>query len=157
MHLKSTPQTGKNANYAVVFIVLLVAWTILMLSEVFMDVREFKDQMMFIALRSARLMTAKDVAVRQWAAFHRGVYVDTSSVSPNPSLAFLPERDLTACDSRNNCKKLTLMNPAYIIRYIYERFSPPGTGARLTSNRPIRAENAPDAWEKRRWKSSGME
>ena len=82
---------------------------------------------------------------RQWAASHGGVYVPVDEhTPPNPLLEDIPERDILTPSGR----QLTLINPAYIMRQVnelaYERQEVLG---HLTSLNPLRAENAPDAWE----------
>jgi PAS domain S-box-containing protein len=99
-----------------------------------------------LAETAARSSFEKDLLYRQWAALHGGVYVPVTDRSPpNPLLSGIPERDLTTPSGR----ALTLMNPAYMTRQVHE------LGAELyrhrghiTSLQPIRAENAPDAWER---------
>ena len=59
----------------------------------------------------------KDQVYRRWAANHGGVYVPVSaSTRPSPYLVDVPERDVTTPSGR----KLTLMNPAWIIRQVQE-------------------------------------
>ncbi len=73
------------------------------------------------------------------------MYVPADARTPaNPYLAHLPERDVTTHTGRN----LTLVNPAYLTRMVHEA----GEGtlklrAKITSENPIRPQNAPDAWE----------
>ncbi|TAN39325.1 MAG: DUF3365 domain-containing protein, partial [Nitrospirae bacterium] len=63
---------------------------------------------------------------------------------PNPLLAHLPERDLTTPSG----KRLTLVNPAYMNRQVNELgASETGMITHITSLRPLRPENNPDAWE----------
>jgi len=89
----------------------------------------------------------KDIIYRRWATMHGGVYVPvTNKTPPNPYLSDIPERDITTPSGR----RLTLMNPAYMTRQVYE-FERDVSGARshLTSLKTIRPENAPDEWEKK--------
>lgn len=82
---------------------------------------------------------------RHWAAEHGGVYVPLTDETPaNPYLEHIPERDITTPSG----KRLTLMNPAYATRQIHdvlERTS--NVKGHLTSLKPIREKNSPDAWE----------
>ncbi|MCG8010214.1 MAG: EAL domain-containing protein, partial [Candidatus Thiodiazotropha weberae] len=63
----------------------------------------------------------------------------------NPHLADLPHRDVTT----NAEQQLTLMNPAYMIRKINERFSRMHNDyIHITSLKPLHEENEPDEWER---------
>lgn len=93
----------------------------------------------------ARASFEKDVIIRHWAAMHGGVYVPvTSSTQPNPYLRNIAEREILTPSGR----LLTLMNPAYMTRQIYELTeSKNATRGHITSLNPIRPENTADAWE----------
>ncbi|WP_420207908.1 diguanylate cyclase [Candidatus Electronema sp. JC] len=95
----------------------------------------------------ARANFNKDMALRAWAAKHGGVYVPAASdTPPNPYLAHLPERDVLTTSG----KRLTLMNPAYMLRQVMNDFSGQyGIRGRITSLKPLNPVNAPDAWELR--------
>lgn len=82
--------------------------------------------------------------VRDWNAAHGGVYVPiTAATPPNPYLEH-KRRDLVA----DGGLELTMVNPAYMTRQIAE-IAQQADGIRLhiTSQRPIRPDNAPDEWE----------
>lgn len=81
---------------------------------------------------------------REWNSGHGGVYVPvTPATPPNPYLEH-PRRDLRTDDGR----ALTMINPAYMTRQIAELArQAEGIRLHLTSLKPIRPENAPDAWE----------
>ncbi len=82
---------------------------------------------------------------RTWNARHGGVYVPVGEYGvPNPYLE-LPNRDVTTTGGQ----RLTLVNPAYMTRQIAE-LAESGQGARIhiTSLRPLRPQNAADAWER---------
>lgn len=81
---------------------------------------------------------------RDWNARHGGVYVPvTPETQPNPYLAH-PLRDMVTTDGR----PMTMVNPAFMTRQIAE-LAQQAEGVRLhiTSLKPIRPANAPDAWE----------
>ena len=88
----------------------------------------------------------KDLAVRRWAAERGGVYVPLDAKTPpNPYLAHRPDRDITTTQG----KVLTLVNPAHMARMVHELGeSAYGLRGHLTSLKPLRPENAPDAWER---------
>ena len=132
---------------------MFISWTSLILLETWIEIKEFRDHTLFTASEYAAAFTEKDILIRKWAASHGGVYVPvTDKTPPNPYLSFLPNRDLKACDKSGNCLQLTLMNPAYITRELYERFSPGTVIGHITSMKPVRPENGPDVWEKRAMK-----
>ncbi|MBK7014845.1 MAG: diguanylate cyclase [Sulfuritalea sp.] len=81
---------------------------------------------------------------RNWNAGHGGVYVPvTPTTPPNPWLEH-PRRDLRTDDGR----ALTMVNPAYMTRQIAEiAQQAEGIQLHITSLKPIRPANAPDAWE----------
>lgn len=128
------------------FLVAAVCWTILIGVLAGWSYRQSSATVFDIARAGARNSYEKDVVSRLWATGHGGVYVPiTPETPPNPYLAHLPDRDIETPAG----KKLTLMNPAYMTRQIHE-LSQARHGLRehITSLRPIRPENAPDAWEK---------
>jgi hypothetical protein len=87
----------------------------------------------------------KDILYRQWATGHGGVYVPvTPDTPPNPYLEGIVERDIITPSGR----KLTLLNPAYMSRQVYELdAAKSGLIGKLTSLNPINPKNKPDEWE----------
>ncbi len=88
----------------------------------------------------------KDFLYRRWGASHGGVYVPiTKDNPPNPYLKDLVfERDIQTPSGR----KLTLVNPAYMVRQVHEIGSTQyGLKAHITSLKPLRPLNIPDKWE----------
>lgn len=68
----------------------------------------------------------------------------TEKTKPNLYLADIPERDIKTPSG----KWLTLMNPAYMSRQVYELEKEVSIlRGHITSLNPIRAENKPDPWE----------
>lgn len=88
----------------------------------------------------------KDQSFRFWGTMHGGVYVpQTEETPPNPYLTNVKERDITTPGGQ----RLTLMNPAYMIRQLNENFSTLyGVKGHITSLKPLRPENGPDEWER---------
>ncbi|MDR3580272.1 MAG: PAS domain S-box protein [Oryzomonas sp.] len=83
---------------------------------------------------------------RTWAAKMGGVYVPVEKVAPNPYLTVL-NRDITT----NGNRQLTLVNPAYMTRMVFESIlssSPDPIINKITSLKPLNPINAPDKWEK---------
>ncbi len=86
-----------------------------------------------------------DVLFRLWNARQGGVYVPVSEhLQPNPYLSFIPDRDVVT----TNGKKLTLVNPAYMTRLVFELGEREyGMLSHITSLKPIRPKNKADPWE----------
>jgi hypothetical protein len=99
-----------------------------------------------LAHQVAKAHFNKDLAFRSWAASHGGVYVPADDrTPPNPYLRHVLDRDLQTPSG----KRLTLMNPAYMLRQLHEDFAELyGVKGHLTSLKPLRPENRPDDWEK---------
>ncbi len=124
-----------------------VVWTLLF--ALFISYNFFEERKSFdrLAYNDALTNFNKDQAIRLWATSHGGVYVPiTERTPPNLNLAHIPERDITTPSG----KKLTLMNPAYIIRQFMNEYGDIyGTRGRITSLKPLWPGNAPDAWERK--------
>lgn len=99
--------------------------------------------------RAEALATAEsDLQYHRWASNQGGLYVAPSDKYPSNSyLSHVPDRDAVTATGR----KLTLINPAYITRQIYELGNEKRAVWRghLTSLKPIRPENGPDPWERK--------
>ncbi|MBI5883346.1 MAG: DUF3365 domain-containing protein [Elusimicrobia bacterium] len=132
------------------FFLLPLCWTVLILVLLTLHHRHSTAMAVDMAVTNARDTFSKDLVNRHWAAGHGGVYVPvTPQTQPNPYLK-VPERDVTTTSGR----KLTLINPAYMMRQIQELGKDQyGLRAHITSLRPIRPLNAPDDWEKTALKS----
>lgn len=87
----------------------------------------------------------KDVVYRRWVSEHGGVYVRVDSTTPpSPYLSHISDRDIVI----DSGLKLTLMNPAYMTRQVYELEKEISEiQGHITSLNPIRKENAADEWE----------
>ena len=126
-------------------ILLVVVWTVVVsvsfMSHFFKHRRCAEKTGYDIALANLN----KDQAIRHWSAVHGGVYVPIDELTPpNPYLAHISARDIITDN-----KKLTLMNPAYMIRQFNEMFGKSyGIKGHITSLKPLRPENSPDAWER---------
>jgi len=126
--------------------VLPIVWTLLLAFSLWATITQLNTTVHDLALVAARTSFQRDLLIRQWAANHGGVYVPvTDRTPPNPYLTNVPERDITTPSGR----QLTLMNPAYITRQLYElgREIDHSSG-HITSLNPVRPENAPDDWER---------
>jgi two-component system, cell cycle sensor histidine kinase and response regulator CckA len=82
---------------------------------------------------------------RSWAASLGGFYVPVDKIAPNPYLR-APRRDISTDDGQ----KLTLVNPAYMTRMVFDLLkssSPNPVISKITSLKPLNPGNAPDHWE----------
>ena len=127
------------------FTVMALCWTLFIAGLCLWEYRHFKSLAMELALTDTRSTFNKDLAYRRWATRHGGVYVPiTLETPPNAFLSHIPERDITTPSG----KKLTLMNPAYMTRQVHEMSKEQyGIRGHITSLKPLRPENVPDAWE----------
>ncbi|MBW2187613.1 MAG: DUF3365 domain-containing protein, partial [Deltaproteobacteria bacterium] len=90
------------------------------------------------ALSEARGSYDKDLVYRRWVAKRGGVYVAVSDdTPPNPYLQYLPNRDIIT----EQGQKLTLINPAYMTRQVYELAAQQyGLQSHITSLKPLRPQ-----------------
>jgi len=119
-------------------------WTGCLGASLIWNLHEQREKSVEIARISAQVTFDNDVLYRRWVAQQGGVYVPVSEhTPPNPYLN-VPNRDVTTTAGL----PLTLVNPAYMVRQV-NQLAQPGRGSRghLTSLKPLRPENAPDAFE----------
>jgi PAS domain S-box-containing protein len=123
---------------------MAVAWTGCIAGSLLWNLHEQSDKSLEMARNAARLTFENDVLYRHWVAAQGGVYVRVSeTLQPNPYLT-VPDRDVSTAAGA----KLTLVNPAYMARLVHEMAEQTGgTRGHITSLRPVRPENRPDAWE----------
>ena len=124
-----------------------VGWTALVLGSAFWNIDNLKDQAIYLATSEARANWNKDQAFRRWGTRHGGIYVEADkSTPPNPYLDHLPERDVVTTGG----KKLTLMNPAYMMRQVFEDFDESyGIKGKITAQILLNPVNEPDPWERK--------
>ncbi len=142
--MKNTKYQKKIAQYA---FVLVCIWTVLVAILIIYQLFTLHKITLEMAVNEARANFKKDQAFRFWGAYHGGVYAPvTDKYPPNPNLAHIKERDIQTPSG----KKLTLINPAYMMRQMNEMFAEVyGQAGHITSLKLLRPENAPDAWEKK--------
>ncbi|MCP5058372.1 MAG: DUF3365 domain-containing protein [bacterium] len=101
--------------------------------------------MEFLATNEARSNWNKDQSFRRWATRHGGLYVRPDErTPPSPYLAHLPDRDLVTVDGL----RLTLMNPAYMMRQMTEEFEKEyGIKGSITGKVLLNPINQADPWE----------
>jgi len=140
--VKKAPTPFVRCRYA-----LVTLWTVIVFGQLFFVIYQIKAKTKELIFAETYTNYKKDWGFRSWAALHGGVYVPvTPKTPPNPYLSNIPERDIETPSG----KKLTLMNPAYMLRDLQEHFSILyGIKGRATSLKPLRPENKPDEWERR--------
>jgi hypothetical protein len=138
------PGTDAARKNTVYWSLVAALWTVCVSGSLAWNLSESSKHDRGLALQTARALYEKDVIYREWSAGHGGVYVPVSaSTQPNPFLK-AAERDITTPSGR----QLTLMNPAYMTRQIFELQNKKlRVRGHITSLNPIRPQNAPDAWE----------
>jgi PAS domain S-box-containing protein len=126
-------------------------WTIVIIISLSWNVFQRKKEIIEVATNEAKTIFEKDLVYYKWATSHKGVYVPiTSKTQPNPYLENLPESSGVTATG----EPLTLVNPEYMIRQVYEmKTDQLGALGHITSLDPIRDENAADAWESMALKS----
>ena len=101
-------------------IIAVLFWTVIIAASLIWNYILEHRQIEKLARKEARTIFNKDIAYRYWATIHGGVYVPvTAETPPNPYLAHIAERDI----STPSGKKLTLMNPAYMLKQVIENYS----------------------------------
>lgn len=123
---------------------LVTVWTLIVAASLAWNLHEEWAETLEQARTQARVAFEKDVLYRRWNADHGGVYVPvTEATPPNPYL-LAADRDVRTSSGR----LLTLVNPAYFSRQIYEMgASESGALGHLASLKPLYQGNAADPWE----------
>jgi PAS domain S-box-containing protein len=128
-------------------IFLLIAWSSVVAGSLLVSVHAYHHNALENAAREARTHLELNLEYRAMIAHFGGVYASTRKVSPNPYLS-VPKRDIATKDG----DVLTLLNPAYITRLIFERIKEKETQPvinKITSLKPMNPVNGPDEWEKK--------
>lgn len=126
------------------YLLLGAIWIALVSLSLLWNLHQLDHYTVETAAAAARASLKKDLAFREWATSHGGVYVPpTAKTPPNPYL-LVPDRDVVTTGG----KQLTLINPAYMIRQLHQDFEDKmGTRTHLTSLKLLNPNNAPDPWE----------
>lgn len=120
-------------------------WTMAVGGSLWFNINRTYNNVEELATIYARTAFEKDLTYRQWNSSLGGVYVlVTDKTPPNKYLEHDPLRDQVRSDG----KAMTKINPAYMTRLVHEMGAlSTGIRAHITSNKPLRPENAPDPWE----------
>jgi diguanylate cyclase (GGDEF)-like protein/PAS domain S-box-containing protein len=142
--ISSPPVPQRLFSYRVGVVVGYVLIGLLFSLSLFIEFLHLDDNMAVLARERGSVLFRLVELTRDWNALHGGVYVRvTDQVQPNPYLKH-PKRDLQTTDGM----RLTLVNPAFMTRQIAEIAEKvDGVKYHITSLKPIRPANAPDAWE----------
>ena len=135
-----------KSRYPTVFL----GWSILLGCSLLWNLHTLDKNVLDNAASVARANLARDIGFRNWAASHGGVYVQPSAhTPPNPYLR-VPDRDVITTSGM----KLTLMNPAFVLREVQEDSNSDKKDlSHLTSLKLMNPGNQPDAWETKALKS----
>ncbi|MCF6249389.1 MAG: DUF3365 domain-containing protein [Desulfobacula sp.] len=123
---------------------IILTWTLFISLSLFWHQKILHSGSIEAARIQARNVFQNHVIYRSWNAMHGGVYAKiTPKTQPNPYLE-VDERDILTPSGT----KLTKINPAFMTRQANElAFEKYGIIAHITSLKPIRPQNQPDAWE----------
>ena len=134
-----------NTYVLQISLLVLVIWSTVMSVAAVWNASMQEKLTTRIVTSVARSNFNKDLAYREWAASHGGVYVVPSEKTPpNPYLAHIEDRDVVTTDG----KKLTLMNPAYMLRQMMNDYSEDyGIKGRITGISYLNPKNKSDEWE----------
>ncbi|MCW8944202.1 MAG: EAL domain-containing protein [Sedimenticola sp.] len=123
----------------------LLFWTALVGYSLDWNITNLQKEKNQLAISEARANWNKDQAFRHWASKHGGVYVKPNErTPPNPYLSHLKDRDIIT----GSGEKLTLMNPAYMLRQITSEFEDSyGVKGKITGKITLNPINKADEWE----------
>ncbi len=126
--------------------VIALSWSVMVGASLWWNLNSIEQSALNGARIQARIAFEKDVIYRRWNAQHGGVYASVSpKTKPNPYLK-TPERDITTPGGT----PLTMVNPAYMTREVHELGAlASGVLGHITSLKPLRPQNRPDAWERK--------
>lgn len=125
--------------------IFFAGWLLLVFLSLWFNFTSIDKTAFEMAVTQGRTSWTKDQSYRQWVTDKGGIYAPPSEeYPPNPYLAHIPQRDVVTTEG----KKLTLINPAYMIRQVHEiAVLPDAPKEHITSLRSLRPENKPDEWE----------
>lgn len=123
----------------------VLVWSLLVGYSLHWNITNLQNEKAQLAISAAKSTWNKDQAFRHWATRHGGVYVPPDDrTPPNPYLAHLERRDIVTTEGM----KLTLMNPAYMLRQMTTEFEDIyGVKGKITGKITLNPVNQPDPWE----------
>ena len=122
-----------------------IVWTLIIGGSLWWNLYLDHQQSLELAHKEAIANFNKDQGFRLWGTRHGGVYVPISEETPpSPYMSHIEERDIETPSG----KKLTLLNPAYMVRQLMEDYNELyGIRGKITGKVVLRPGNAPDDWE----------
>ncbi len=143
--MDTSKETREGTHWKRYVLFLAIAWTVIIAASLVWNLFEMKRWVVESARSQANMAYEKNIVYRRWNTEHGGVYVEVADdVQPNPYLKNFPDRDLKTLSG----KKLTLINPALMMREVYEMTEiEHGFSERLVSLDPLNPDNMPDEWE----------
>jgi PAS domain S-box-containing protein len=136
--------TNKKKPYA---FYLFFAWTIFIVISLLLTIHNLQKAVLEQAAIEARTHLELNLEYRALISELGGVYASVDAISPNPYLV-VPKRDITTKDG----DKLTLLNPAYMTRLIFEKIKNKSSLPvinKITSLKIVNPINVPDEWERK--------
>ena len=98
----------------------IAIWTAIIIGSLFWNLTQEEQNAFSLAHKEAVAHFNKDQGFRLWGTKHGGIYAPvTEDTPPSPYLSHIPERDIETPSGR----KLTLMNPAYMVRQLMEDYN----------------------------------
>src|SRR4030043_1282601 len=136
--------TNKKKPYA---FYLFFAWTIFIVISLLLTIHNLQKAVLEQAAIEARTHLELNLEYRSLISKLGGVYASVDAISPNPYLNVL-KRDIETKDG----DKLTLLNPAYMTRNIFEAIKKKSSLPvinKITSLKSVNPINVPDEWEEK--------
>jgi len=134
----------KNNRYV---FYLFLAWTAFVVISLLLTIRDQRKAVLKEAEIEARTHLELNLEYRTLISKLGGVYASVAAISANPYLN-VPKRDVETKDG----DKLTLLNPAYMTRLIFEAVKKKSSLPvinKITSLKSVNPMNVPDEWEKK--------
>ena len=138
----------KNNRYV---FYLFLAWTAFVVLSLLLTIRDQRKAVLEEAKIEARTHLELNLEYRTLISKLGGVYASVETISPNPYLN-VPKRDIETKDG----DKLTLLNPAYMTRLIFEAVKKKSSLPvinKITSLKSVNQMNTPDEWEEKTLRS----
>lgn len=126
---------------------LFLAWTAFVVFSLLLTMHDQHKAILQEAAIEARTQLEVNLEYRNLISELGGVYASVDNISPNPYLK-VPKRDILTKDG----DKLTLLNPAYMTRLMFERMGKKSSLPfinKITSLNFVNPVNTPDEWEKK--------
>lgn len=121
-----------------------LAWTLLVGGSLYWNSHHEHESTLALARNEAVANINKDLTFRRWATSHGGVYVPLTEDTPSNPYLVAGDKDVETTGGR----KLTLMNPAYMVRQMQRLYSETfGIKGHITSLLPLNPSNKADPWE----------